>query len=227
MRNRNIIQATVYTTAAFMLSGCGDPNKPSAETFKQVIGDYLATKPSCTSVPGEWPSFIRPGVKNEKLQALETIGLIKSTLIHNYKDGRKSIFEGLDYGALPGIKRPPPAEKPGIDMLQFDATDEGQKHLKIFPMENNLREKYNKAYFCYGTLGVDRVDKWDLPKAIGEYKEVEVTYFYKVVGTAPWAQQEALLAAAPEIRTFFDGVGKTPQRIMLKLTSKGWEVVPR
>ncbi len=59
---------------------------------------------------------------------------------------------------------------------------------------------------------------------MGTFSQTEVTYTYKIVDAAPWAQRPEVQQAFPDIRTTVDGTSKTTEVAGLQLTSNGWEV---
>ena len=58
----------------------------------------------------------------------------------------------------------------------------------------------------------------------GPSSQSEVTYTYKLVNLAAWAEQPGTQHAFPDIRTTIGRASKTDQIAGLQLTNKGWEV---
>jgi hypothetical protein len=56
------------------------------------------------------------------------------------------------------------------------------------------------------------------------YSRTEVTYNYKIVNLAPWAERPDVQYAFGDIRTILNGVSKANQNAGLQLTNQGWEV---
>ena len=71
---------------------------------------------------------------------------------------------------------------------------------------------------------VDSIVKWTEPMTTGPSSESEVTYTYKLVNLAAWAEQPGMQRAFPDIRTTISGASKTDRIAGLQLTNKGWEV---
>jgi hypothetical protein len=77
---------------------------------------------------------------------------------------------------------------------------------------------------CYGRKQVDSIVKWTEPMATGAYSQTEVTYTYKIVDLAAWAERPEAQRAFPEIQAEIAGQSKAAQIAGLRLTNKGWEV---
>ena len=58
----------------------------------------------------------------------------------------------------------------------------------------------------------------------GAYSRTEVTYTYKIVGLASWAERPEVQHAFPDIRATVTGASKTNEIAGLQLTNQGWEV---
>jgi hypothetical protein len=67
---------------------------------------------------------------------------------------------------------------------------------------------------------VDSITHW----TTGSKSAAEVTYTYRIVNLATWAQQPEIQQAFPDIQASLSGATKTEQIIGLQLTDKGWEV---
>jgi hypothetical protein len=59
---------------------------------------------------------------------------------------------------------------------------------------------------------------------MGPYSQTEVTYTYKIVDPASWAERPDVQRVFSDIQTTVTGVSKTTQIAGLQLTNKGWEV---
>lgn len=81
-------------------------------------------------------------------------------------------------------------------MKRFELTDEGEKYFRQIP---GIFEKDGE--FCYGQEVVDSIVKWTEPMTMGPSSQSEVTYTYKLVNLAAWAEQPGLQRAFPDIRT--------------------------
>ncbi len=77
---------------------------------------------------------------------------------------------------------------------------------------------------CYGQKTVDAIVKWTEPVAAGESSQTEVTYTYKIVNLAGWAERPDVQRAFPIIHATLTGASKTTEIAGLQLTNKGWKV---
>ena len=59
---------------------------------------------------------------------------------------------------------------------------------------------------------------------MGAYSQTEVTYTYKIVDLASWAERQDVQHTFPDIRMTATGASKTNEIAGLRLTNKGWEV---
>lgn len=59
---------------------------------------------------------------------------------------------------------------------------------------------------------------------MGPYTQSEVTYSYKIVNPAAWAQQPGIQQVFPDIRATLQDASKPDQIAGLVLTNKGWEI---
>jgi hypothetical protein len=98
-------------------------------------------------------------------------------------------------------------------------TDEGRKYFR-----QKLVGLGQAGEFCYGQKAVDSIVKWTEPAVMGPYTQSEVTYSYKVVNLASWAEQPGIQQAFPDIRSSIQDASKLNQRAGLVLTNQGWEV---
>jgi hypothetical protein len=73
-------------------------------------------------------------------------------------------------------------------------------------------------------MSVDSVVKWTEPGTVGASSQTEVTYTYRIVDRAAWAERPEVQRAFSEIRATVNGASKTAEVAGLQLTSRGWEV---
>lgn len=114
--------------------------------------------------------------------------------------------------ALQGSTPPQPVRR-------YELTAEGKKYFQQIPGRFGISNG-----FCYGRMTVDSIVKWTEPMTTGAYSQTEVTYTYKIVNLASWAEHPEVQRAFPDIRTTVDGAAKTAQIAGLQLTNRGWEV---
>ena len=104
-------------------------------------------------------------------------------------------------------------------MKRYELTTEGKKYFHQVPgtfgQTNGL---------CYGQKTVDSIVKWTGPVTAGAPSQTEVTYTYKIVNLAGWAERQDVQRAFPIIQATLTGASKTTEIAGLQLTSKGWEV---
>jgi hypothetical protein len=102
---------------------------------------------------------------------------------------------------------------------RYEPTEAGNKYLQQVPGVLGP-----SAGFCYGDKTVDSIVKWTEPVTMGPYSQTEVTYTYKIVNPASWAERPDVQRAFSDIQTTVAGASKTTQIAGLQLTNKGWEV---
>ena len=104
-------------------------------------------------------------------------------------------------------------------MKRYELTADGKKYFQQIP--STLGQS---SGFCYGQKSVDSIVKWTEPATVGTSSETEVTYTYRIVDPADWAERPEVQQAFSDIRTTVNGVSTTTEVAGLQLTSKGWEV---
>src|SRR5260370_878216 len=77
---------------------------------------------------------------------------------------------------------------------------------------------------CSKEKTVDSIVRWTEPMPMEGYTRTEVTYTYKIVNLALWAERPDVQHAFGDIRTTLNGVSKANQDAGLQLTNQGWEV---
>jgi hypothetical protein len=117
--------------------------------------------------------------------------------------------------ALQGSAPPQPVKR-------FQLAGEGQKYFQ------QVSGTFGQTGgFCYGQKTVDSVLKWGEPVTTSGYSETEVTYTYKIVNMASWAERPDIQQAFPDVGVTLGGASKTNQAAALQLTSNGWQVSGR
>jgi hypothetical protein len=111
--------------------------------------------------------------------------------------------------ALRGSAPPQPVKR-------YELTMEGKKYFRqvpgIFGQGGSL---------CYGQKTVDSIVKWTEPMTMGAYSQTEVTYTYKIVTLAGWAERADIQRTFSDVRTTVSGASKTNQIAGLQLTNQG------
>ena len=197
--------------AFFPLTACNDIKKPSSVNFTKAINRYLAKHGhACVFIGQTFPIDVpASGQKDQYGIAPEMAALEQAGLAH--ASNTTVVVHGM-LDELQGATPPQPVE-------QYELTDEGKKYFRQTP---GIFEK-NGGFF-YGEKVVDSIVKWTEPMTTGPYSESEVTYTYKLVNLAAWAEQPGMQRAFPDIRTTIGGALKADQIAGLQLTNKGWEV---
>lgn len=134
-------------------------------------------------------------INNYKLKVLEKVGLVKSG----------DLFQITSSWMI--------SDKPnGLKFIHklYTLTDAGRKFYRA------------KNGFCYGKPEFVRIEKWIGPKKLGEYQEVDVTYFVKTGNIADWAKTKEIQNFDDEIKNTLSG--ETEETVTLVLSNKGWDV---
>jgi len=201
----------VFMASLVALSACNSARKPSDKTFTKAINEYLAKHgEACTVIGRPFPIDIPRLEQNQqyeigpKLMALEQAGLVQgvetTAVIHGMLD------------PLRGSTPPQPVKR-------YELSPEGRKYFQQIPGALG-----QTSGFCYGRKSVGSVVKWTEPATIGTSFQTGVTYTYRIVDAASWAQRPEVQQAFSDIRTTVNGQSKTIEVVGLQLTSKGWEV---
>jgi hypothetical protein len=202
----------ISAAGCLFLAACNDVKKPSAENFTRAINLYLARHGDvCATIIRQFPVDVPQLEQSEqygigpKLTALEQAGLVHSS------DTTAVVHGMLD--PLRGSNPPQPVKR-------YELTPEGKKYFQELPAPLG-----QTGAFCYGQKTVDYIIKWTEPVTMGTFSQTEVTYTYKVVNLAGWAQRLDVQRIFPDIGTTVSGASKTNQVAGLQLTNQGWEVL--
>ncbi len=193
------------------LAACNGVNKPSDTNFTKAINDYLAKHGQvCTVIGRQFPVDLPRSEQKEqfgigpKLEALEQASLLKA-----------SDTTAVVPGMLDSLRGSTPPQL----VRRYALTAEGRKYFK--QITGTLGQPRG---FCYGRKTVDSIVKWTEPAAVGQSSQTEITYTYRIVDPAAWAERPDVQQAFPDIRSNLNGVSKTTEQTGLQLTSRGWEV---
>jgi hypothetical protein len=197
----------IFLACVVSLAACNDAKKPSDSNFRKAINQYLAKHGKACIWMGR-PFPIDVSESEQKLQSgtgiqmtvLEAAGLVHSS---------------DTVGATLGIFGPGTPRR----VKRYEPTEAGNKYLQQVPGVLG-----QSAGFCYGDKTVDSIVKWTEPVTLGPYSQTEVTYTYKIVDPASWAERPDVQRAFSDIQTTVAGASKTTQIAGLQLTNKGWEV---
>jgi hypothetical protein len=189
------------------LTACDGARKPNDGNFRKAIDQYLAKHgKACTWIGRPFPVDVSE--PEQKLQSgaasqmavLESAGLVRSS---------------DTVAAAPGIFGPSAPRR----VKRYEPTDEGKKYFQQVSVVLG-----QSAGFCYGDKTVDSIVKWTEPVTMGASSQTEVTYTYKIVNLAPWAERSDVQREFGDVRTTVNGVSKSNEIAGLQLTNQGWEV---
>jgi hypothetical protein len=204
----------VSIASLLALTACNSTKQPSDANFTKAINEYLTKHgEACTVIGRQFPIDVPRAEQKEqygigpKLAALEQAGLVHAS------DTTAVVHGMLD--PLRGSTPPQPVKR-------YELTANGEKYFQQIP--GTLGET---SGFCYGQKSVDSIVKWTEPATVGTSSETEVTYTYKMMDLAAWAERREVQQAFPDIRTTVSGASKTTEVAGLQLTSNGWEVPER
>lgn len=201
----------VFIVSLYTLTACNSVKKPSDTNFTKAIDAYLSRHGKvCTVIDRQFPINVPRSEQSEQsgigaeLVALEQASLVSGTnttaVVHSMLD------------PLRGSTPPQPVKK-------YELTSNGKKYFQqiagTFGQTNG---------FCYGQKTVEAIVKWTEPVTAGPSSQTEVTYTYKIVNMASWAERPDVQRAFPNIQATLTGASKTTEVAGLQLTSKGWEV---
>jgi len=198
----------IFIIGLLALTACNSAKKADDANFTKAINVYLTNHgAACTVIGRQFPIDLPQSEQIEhfgiepKLAALEQAGLVQATettaVVHGMLD------------PLRGSTPPQPAKR-------YELTTDGKKYFQQIPGPLG-----QASGFCYGQKSVDSIVKWTDPATVG----TEVTYTYRIVGLASWAERSDVQQAFPDIGPTVNGVLKTTEVAGLQLTSKGWEVL--
>ena len=201
----------VSIASLLTLTACNSTKQPSDANFTKAVNEYLAKHgEACTVIGRQFPIYLPRSEQSEqygigpKLAALEQAGLVQATettaVVHGMLD------------PLRGSTPPQPVKR-------YELTANGKKYFQQIPGALG-----QTSGFCYGQKNVDSIVKWTEPATVGTSSETEVTYTYKMMDLAAWAERREVQQAFPDIRTTINGASKTTEVAGLQLTSNGWEV---
>ncbi len=201
----------VSIATLFVLVACNNAKSPNAANLTKAINEYLAKHgAACTIIGRQFPIDVPRLERREqygigsKLAALEQAGLVQATET-----------TAVVHGMLDSLRGSGPAQP----VKRYELTEPGRKYFHQIPGTFGQTDG-----FCYGQKSVDAIVKWTDPANTGVSSQTEVTYTYKLVDSAPWAQRPEVQQAFADIRTTVNGASKTSEIAGLQLTNKGWEV---
>jgi len=201
----------IFMANLVALSACNSARRPSDTAFTKAISEYLTRHgAACTVIGRQFPIDVPRSEQSEqfgirpKLAALEQAGLVQAT-------------EAI--AVVHGMLDPLRGSTPPQHVERYELTADGKKYFQQIP------ERLGQTNgFCYGQKSVESIVNWTEPATVGMSSQTEVTYTYRIVDAASWAQLPEVQQAFSDIRTTVNGESKTTEVVGLQLTSKGWEV---
>ena len=194
-----------------LLAACSDVKTPNNANFTRAINRYLAKHgDACTVIGRQFPIDVPKADKNDtygiapELAALEQAGLVHGSDTTAVVHGMLDAFQG---------------STPAQPVRRYELTAEGKQHFREVP--DIFKQTVG---FCYGRKTVDSIIQWTEPITRGAYSRKEVTYTYRIVDVASWAERRDVQHVFPDIRTTVSGASNTDEIATLQLTNKGWEV---
>lgn len=198
----------------FILIACKSAREPNSANFSNAISQYLVKHGEvCTSIGRQFPIDIPMSIPQAQyglglqLTALQQAGVV-------YETDTKAVVHGM-LDALRGTGPPQLVRR-------YQLTSEGQRYFRQVPGTFE-----QTGGFCYGQKAVDSIVKWSEPMRVDGRSQSEVTYTYKIVNLAPWAERPEIQRVFPDVGATIIGVSKANQVITLQLSNEGWGVSGR
>lgn len=201
----------VFIVALVLLTACNDKKKPNEGNFRKAINRYLAKHgETCTVIGREFPVDVTESEQRlqsdtaTQMAVLEQAGLVRSS-------NTTAVVHGM-LDPLHGSTPPQPVKR-------YALTIEGKKYFQKTPGIFG-----QTTSFCYGEKTVDSIVKWTEPATMGGTTQTEVTYTYKILDLAPWAERSDVQREFGDVRATVDGISKSNEIVDLQLTNRGWAV---
>ncbi len=201
----------ISIAGCLFLAACNNVKKPSDANFRNAINQYLAKHgDACAAIVRQFPIDVPKSEQKDQygigpqMVALEQAGLVHS-----------SNTIAVVHGMLDALQGSTPSQP----VKRYELTMEGKKYFRQAP---GLLGQTSS--FCYGQKTVDSIIKWTEPMTMGAYSQTEVTYTYKIVNLAGWAQRTDVQHVFSDVRDTVNAASKTNQIAGLQLTNQGWEV---
>lgn len=180
----------VPIAGVLILTACNSMKQPSATNFTKAINQYLMRHGAACSVIGrQFPIDVPQAEQREqygirtKLATLEQAGLVHAT-------DTTAVVHGL----LDPLRGSIPAQA----VTRYELTANGRRYFRQIPSALG-----QISVFCYGRKSVDSIVKWTEPATVGTSSQTEVTYTYKIIDPAGWAQRPDVQQAFSDTRSCF------------------------
>lgn len=179
------------------LAACASKTDANEKNFSAAITQYFERHGNLCLGLGQWPVIIGHDVKDLKMPALESAGLVKGEIDDRGPGSYK-------------IKR-------------YTLTDAAKPFVHEWVSDGPFMSGVKLLDLCWGKKALDRIVKWKGPMKFGDYQEAGVIFTYKVNNVADWATKPGFQLAFPDVKRVLDGVGTKQEERGVKLTNQGWE----
>ncbi|EJD6500253.1 hypothetical protein VCB84_003131 [Providencia rettgeri] len=196
----NLKLAASVAIISALLAGCDNSQTASESNFKKSIQDYLDTrKVICINV-GQIPAGFITKFSARNIEQLDTL---------------------VDAGLLAKAEKQVTMK----DMWSGEHTGEGVEYTLTSEGEKFYDEKQSqfsgRGSFCTGKLVVNEVTNFTEPAERGGQKISIANYTQKLEDVAPWAKNEKVMAAYPQIQSAQTHAERAQQSPLI-LTNNGW-----
>lgn len=204
---------------ALPLSACGGKTDANEKNFGGAMRQYFEKKGDRCLHTKTWPAEVsdmdqrlakalQTGLA-PRMSALQAAGLVRA--------------EEIEVDIM-GIMGNPTGGKTKV--TRYSLTDAAKPYTKTTEAKSftlNGGATVQETDICWGRKALDKIIKWEGPLKLGEYQEASITYTYKVIDVAPWANKTGVQTAFPDIKSTLDGGSQKELKHGVKLTSQGWE----
>jgi hypothetical protein len=166
----------IFIAGFLVLTACNHIKKMNNGNFTKAVNQHLTKHgEACTMIGRQFPVDLPESEQKDQygtgpqMAALEQAGLVRAS-------NTTAVVHGM-LDALRGSTPPQPVKR-------YDLTAEGKKYFHLIPGIFG-----QTGSFCYGKKAVDSIVKWTEPMTTGAYSQSEVTYTYKIVNLAGWAER--------------------------------------
>ncbi len=197
MKLKLVASMTIITA---LLAGCDNNQTASESNFKKSIQDYLDTKKAICIGVGQMPAGFISKFSARNIEQLDTLvdaGLLK-------KEEKPVTVKDMWSGEQTG------------DGIEYTLTSEGQKFY-----DEKQSQLSGKGSFCTGKYVITEVTNFTDPAERGGQKISIANFTQKIEDIAPWAKNEKVIAAYPQIKST-QTQAERPQQSPLILTNNGW-----
>lgn len=123
------------------------------------------------------------------------------------------------------VTRAPGNEAEGT-VKRYTMTEAGQRYYlsKEVTTGSGTRKVEHHRDWCPARLSLDRITRWDAPKAVGDAQETLLSYTYKI--DAPgWTRNPAAQKVFPMLDRILRGARTLQLQQRMRLTKQGWVAI--